>query len=385
MVRHAVSRGGQANQAGSLHRSGIAAYLAAHGLVGRGVEVAGYPESGPAPVTLAFETGDAVDDIRCGLADETALVLQAKRTCGADKHLKATVTQWAGQVAHLRPGDRLGLATAQPRSPVRELAAALDRRRRPVPGPFPPGEKKALAEVRARLPVGTPEQTAERVLDAATVMAVAASSPRDEGFRSVANLLDGTVVPVGSGSKAIAALQRAFQQQAAAGTGSGLAEWRQTLTDAGLDVIPDADRTAGQSRRTELEAAAAHRARLSLPALASTDSLLSFANASIATVGREGELGELHAFLATDVPFAWWVWTGSAGVGKSRLALDLCREVSQTWHAGFLREVDQSGVDGLQPLQPTLIVVDYAAQRSEWLSDALLRLSQRLSAPRYEC
>jgi hypothetical protein len=54
-------------------------------------------------------------------------------------------------------------------------------------------------------------------MDAAIVMKVAASSSGDEGFRSVAFLLDGTVVPAGSGTAAIAALQRAFQVQAAAG------------------------------------------------------------------------------------------------------------------------------------------------------------------------
>jgi hypothetical protein len=42
-------------------------------------------------VTLSFETGDAVDDIRCGLADGTTLWLQAKRACGADAQLKTTV------------------------------------------------------------------------------------------------------------------------------------------------------------------------------------------------------------------------------------------------------------------------------------------------------
>jgi hypothetical protein len=78
----AASWGGKANEAGSLYRSGVAAYLAAHGLVGRGVEAAGYSERGPAPVTLSFETGDAVDDIRCGLANGTTLRLQAKRACG---------------------------------------------------------------------------------------------------------------------------------------------------------------------------------------------------------------------------------------------------------------------------------------------------------------
>ncbi len=184
----AGSRGGRANEAGSLYRSGVAAYLAAHGFVGRGVEAAGYPEGGPAPVTLSFETGDAVDDIRCGLADGTVLWLQAKRACGADAQLEATAAQWIGQVGSLRDGDKIGLATAEPKGPVRDLGAALDRRRRPreVAGPFPPGETKALDALRGKLPAGTSPQTADRVMDAAIVMMVAASSSGDEGFRSVA-------------------------------------------------------------------------------------------------------------------------------------------------------------------------------------------------------
>src|SRR5689334_12983334 len=92
--RSAGSSGGQANEGGSLYRSGVAAYLAAHGLKSRGVEAAGYAEAGPAPVALLFETSEAVDDIRCELADGTAIVLQAKRACGADEQLQRTVSQW---------------------------------------------------------------------------------------------------------------------------------------------------------------------------------------------------------------------------------------------------------------------------------------------------
>lgn len=258
----AASRGGRANEAGSLYRSGIAAYLAAHGLAGRGLEAAGYPEDGPSPVTLAFETGDSVDDISCGLTDGTTLRLQAKRACGADAQLTATVIQWAGQVSHLQPGDRVGLATAEPRGPVRNLGAALDRHRRPVPGPYTSDERRALGAVRERILEGTAEGTIERILDAAIVMTVAASAPSDEGFRSVANLLDGVVVPTGCGSAAISALQHAFQQQATTGTGSDLDEWLRILEAAGLQVIPEADGAAGQRRRAELDAIAAHRARL---------------------------------------------------------------------------------------------------------------------------
>jgi NACHT domain len=324
-VSRAGSRGGSANEAGSEHRSAIAAYIAAHGLAGRGLEAAGYPETGPTPVTLAFETGDSVDDIACGLADSTMLWLQAKRACGADTHLAATVTQWAGQVARLKAGDRIGLATAEPKGKVRKLGAALDRRRRPVPGDYTTAERQALDAVRKRFPAGTFEETAESALDAAIVMTVAASGPADEGFRSVANLLDGVVVPRGRGSAAITALQRAFQAQARAGTGSDLDEWLRILEAAGVEVISDADGGAGQRRRAELDAIAAHRARL-----ATRDGVLEFSLladdlppmtygplADTFRVSVEGHEQDGGSFLITARRWPRMLLAGLPGMGKT--------------------------------------------------------------------
>jgi tetratricopeptide (TPR) repeat protein len=118
------------------------------------------------------------------------------------------------------------------------------------------------------------------------------------------------------------------------------------------------------------------RLDLAIPSLDSDASLLSYANTSVNQIGRTDELSELTAFLGDDRPFSWWLWTGPAGVGKSRLAVELCRTVSGTWHAGFLREGHQTRLNDLQTVVPTLVVVDYAAQRSVWLSDALFQLTQ---------
>ena len=117
--------------------------------------------------------------------------------------------------------------------------------------------------------------------------------------------------------------------------------------------------------------------QLVIPSDESPEALLSYASPLLTRVGRDAELAELQAFLRSDRPFAWWLWTGPAGAGKSRLAVELCRAVSGPWHAGFLRELDQARLGELQALCPTLVVVDYAAQRSGWLSKAIVRLAQR--------
>ena len=120
---------------------------------------------------------------------------------------------------------------------------------------------------------------------------------------------------------------------------------------------------------------------LAAPWLDADDSILSFASSAVEAVGRRAELAELDTFLADSRSFSWWVWTGPAGVGKSRLAVELCRAASADWHAGFLREAHQHRLGALRPLSPTLVVVDYAAQRAGWLSDALLQLAARDGGP----
>jgi hypothetical protein len=117
---------------------------------------------------------------------------------------------------------------------------------------------------------------------------------------------------------------------------------------------------------------------LAIPSAESPGSILSFASTQLARVGRDEELAELGDFLGSGQRFTWWLWTGSAGTGKSRLAVELCRQaLAAGWDAGFLREPGQQRLGDLQALVPTLVVVDYAAQRAAWLGEATVRLARR--------
>ncbi len=58
---------------------------------------------------------------------------------------------------------------------------------------------------------------------------------------------------------------------------------------------------------------------------------------SIPLIGRDAELADLRAWLASEKPISIRVLTGRAGSGKTRLALELCEQMlAEGWAAGFL-------------------------------------------------
>jgi len=57
---------------------------------------------------------------------------------------------------------------------------------------------------------------------------------------------------------------------------------------------------------------------------------------------------------------------GSGGVGKSRLAMELCLLAQDEWHAGFLDDYSREPDWTLwRPMTPTVIVIDYASRDAE--------------------
>ena len=91
-------------------------------------------------------------------------------------------------------------------------------------------------------------------------------------------------------------------------------------------------------------------------------------------IGQQEQLEQLTAFLNSEDLFQWWWMTGSAGSGKSRIALNWVDELHKEkrilgfkkYDAGFFRGVHDNDIwRDWQPRKPTIIVIDNAAEYAE--------------------
>ena len=96
-------------------------------------------------------------------------------------------------------------------------------------------------------------------------------------------------------------------------------------------------------------------------------------------IGRDSELKSINAFLGnSSAPFRWMLLYGSGGVGKSRLAMELCLLAQEEWHAGFLDDYSREPDWPLwRPMTPTLIVIDYASRDADRAKRILGALASR--------
>jgi len=91
--------------------------------------------------------------------------------------------------------------------------------------------------------------------------------------------------------------------------------------------------------------------------------LLLFKKRWVPFYGREQEMALLLNFCHAESNLSWWILKGSGGNGKSRLALELCNQLSSKWNKGFLlpEELENFNWNEWIPDVPTLIVIDYAS------------------------
>ena len=93
--------------------------------------------------------------------------------------------------------------------------------------------------------------------------------------------------------------------------------------------------------------------------------------------GRNNEMNRLLKFAEyKGENFLWWLISGKGGIGKSRLAQELCRRLKRKgWNAGFLVDFEQlDRLNQWQPYQPTLIIVDYSFGEAKRIGNFIGRL-----------
>jgi serine/threonine protein kinase/tetratricopeptide (TPR) repeat protein len=116
---------------------------------------------------------------------------------------------------------------------------------------------------------------------------------------------------------------------------------------------------------------------LIIPSTNPAKAWLAFSSRATELIGRDTECSRLKEFLDSAPKFSWWLVTGIAGSGKSRLALELCREADLEWHAGFLSRTEKNfNWSQFRPSRKTLIVIDYVASRAAEVGEAVLTLSR---------
>ena len=143
------------------------------------------------------------------------------------------------------------------------------------------------------------------------------------------------------------------------------------------DWRSSAEKRAKNHLQTPERPQAADEPTLVLPSTKPAVSWLPFSARATTFVGRDAEQAQLEGFLQSGPKFSWWLLGGAAGTGKSRLALELCRDARPGWNAGFLSRADNfTGWSHFRPSRPTLVVMDYVASRAAHASAMVLQLSQ---------
>ncbi len=114
-----------------------------------------------------------------------------------------------------------------------------------------------------------------------------------------------------------------------------------------------------------------------------------YRNRAVPLVGRENEFEQLIKFIFTGkgiYNFGWYSVKGVGGIGKSRLALELCFEMINVydWDAGFYNHNQDINVAlNWMPRKPTLIVIDYISSQPKLFGNIICSLAERYDEFQY--
>ncbi|MFC8286217.1 NACHT domain-containing protein [Streptomyces cyaneofuscatus] len=225
--------------------------MAAYGLRGIPLPFFASDQGNVTISSLQFETEDAVDDIRCNMTDGSYAVIQAKRSCGNDKHLTATVDQWVRQISTLGDSDKVAIVVRNLKGPLKYLKDALDNNRAPLPRQPSKQMEEALKAILSRVPADVSSRDKNRLIKSAYCIEARTEKEGDSHFDNAVALLDGVIVDHGFGVVAVKILQQNFQQGAATGIGSSVKDWILWFQEGGLQPRSEPAGSPGQQAAAE--------------------------------------------------------------------------------------------------------------------------------------
>lgn len=232
-----TNRGGQANEAGSTYRGGVATFVAVFGLIGRPVVALEYHD-GQHPVRIEFESTDPVDDLTLTAADGNKAYFQCKRRCGRDQALRDSLRQVIEHCELNGYDDRLVIASAEFVGDVRALPTALRKRR--TGGTLSALEKKALTAVREQLQTFTDiDIDIDSVLDVLHAWQVDASDPMSSDYEAVAGWVSTILHKNIQVEAAIGVIKAYLHNLAGTAAASTIADLWKQLSSSGIRMKED--------------------------------------------------------------------------------------------------------------------------------------------------
>jgi hypothetical protein len=243
----------------------VAAWAAAHGLVGRPLQLIEVSSEFGIPSSIYLETSDDLDDIRIEFTSGAQVQIQAKHTvtlAPSSKPMRASIRQWRAAIS--RPTldastTRLVLATSRGSDGIRALGSALERAKDIHPGPSTGAEIKALSSVKKMLGVSDDQ------FMAFCRMAMVVELPLCTGIgidHLSIELLDGRVVSAGQAAAAWAALVDYARELARRRAGNSIPGWLDALRKRGIPLIADANASVAARLEAERLGLERHRERL---------------------------------------------------------------------------------------------------------------------------
>ena len=259
--------GGAAGESGALYRASVAAYFVAHGLRGRGPTWLQLSDNAAIPVGVRLETEHPVDDVLVDLTEEGRAFVQAKASLklesSAGSEFGKALAQWKAAVrdGSVNAGcDRLVLAVGQASRPIRDLGAALSRRRDGLTGAAPSAQQSALERLNDHLGDLTHAQR-ELLLDVALVHHLQVADDGEADAAAAEAIMDPLLAGGGS-RKAWRAIRLRCSELASKRAGLQMSDWIGWLEASGFQIVGDQSASAAAAFTAERQLERAYRRRV---------------------------------------------------------------------------------------------------------------------------